>query len=140
MKIVICGSIKFAEEMKSVGRQLEAMGHEVLLPYSAEAGHTKPFWAELRKKSLREFALLKGERTAGHFGKIVEGDAVLVLNYDKDGKRNYIGPATFLEMGVAFHEKKKIFLLNPFLESDPNYEELLALQPAVLHGDLKKII
>lgn len=126
--------------MKAVGKELEALGHEVLLPYSAEVGQDKPFWAELRGKSVREFALLKGERTAGHFGKIVGSEAILVLNYDKHGKRNYIGPATFLEMGVAFHEKKKIFLLNPFLESDANYEELLALQPMILNGELNKII
>ena len=139
MKIAICGSIKFAEEMKGVKKQLEALGHTALLPYSAEVGDLKPYWAELRARDLKEFAKIKGERVRGHFEKIVACDAILVLNYDKEGRRNYIGPNTFLEMGVAFHEGKKIFLLNPIMESDANYEELLALQPIVLEGDLRKI-
>ncbi len=139
MKIAICGSIKFAQEMKQVKVQLEQLGHQALLPHSAEVGDLKPYWAELRAKDLKEFARIKGERITGHFDKIVACDAILVLNYDKEGKRNYIGPNTFLEMGVAFHEKKKIFLLNPIMESDGNYEELLALQPTVLEGDLGKI-
>ncbi len=139
MKIAICGSIKFAEEMKAVKEQLEQLGHEALLPHSAEVGDLKPYWAELRAKDLKEFTKVKGERIKGHFGKIVSCDAILVLNYDKEGKPNYIGPNTFLEMGLAFHEGKQIFLLNPIMESDANYEELLALQPTVLNGDLGKI-
>lgn len=140
MKITICGSIKFAEEMKRVKKQLEGMGHEALLPYSAEVGQLKSYWAELRAKDLKEFARIKGERVTGHFEKIIACDAILVLNYDKDGKKNYVGPNTFLEMGVAFHEGKKIFLLNPFVEGDANYEELLALQPTVINGDFSKIV
>jgi len=78
-------------------------------------------------------------RVKEHFDKVKAGDAILVLNYDKLGKLAYIGPNTFLEMGVAFHENKKIFLLNSPSPLDPNLEEIEALEPVVLDGNIAKI-
>jgi hypothetical protein len=58
----------------------------------------------------------------------------LVLNYTK----NNIGGNTFLEMGVAFHINKPIYLLNNIPEL--NYkEELLALKPIIINNNLKLI-
>jgi hypothetical protein len=74
----------------------------------------------------------------GHFKKVAKGDAVLILNYTKDGVENYIGPNSFLEMGIAYFLGKKIFLLNPIPRSYL-WEEVKAMQPVVLNGDLEKI-
>ena len=38
-------------------------------------------------------------------------DAVLVLNYDKKGIKNYIGGNTLMEIGFAHVLNQKIFLL-----------------------------
>ncbi len=49
--------------------------------------------------------------------KLKESDAILVMNYTKDDKENYIGANTLMEIGMAFILQKKIFILNPSPES-----------------------
>lgn len=56
-----------------------------------------------------------------------------------DDKVNYIGPNTFLEMAIALDYGKKIFVLNPILDSDRNYEELISMSPIVINGSLEEI-
>ena len=57
----------------------------------------------------------------------------------KDGKKNYIGGNTLMEMGLAFFLKKKIFLLNQIPELSYK-EEILGVKPILINGDLNKII
>ncbi len=140
MKITLCGSIKFVKEMREMKSLLEEQGHEILIPLSAELNQDKTFWNEIKINNIEEFASLKGGRMKGHFDKIKESDAILVLNYDKDGRINYIGPNTFLEMAIAFDCNKKIFVLNPLAENDPNFEELISMSPIIVNGDLSKIL
>ncbi len=62
----------------------------------------------------------------------------LAVNIDKKGIKNYIGGNTFLEMGFAHVLDKKIFLLNEI--PDISYkDEIKAMQPIILNGDLSKI-
>ncbi len=137
--MTVCGSIKFIEQMREVKSILEKQGHEVLLPLSAELKQDKTFWNELKAKDVEAFATFKGERMKGHFDKIKSSDAILVLNYDKDGKTNYIGPNTFLEMAIAFDHGKKIFVLNSLPDNDSNHEELVSMAPICLNGNLELI-
>lgn len=139
MKVTICASIRFIKEIRKARRILEKQGHEALIPLSAERKEDKQFWNRLRRSSLKDFTLLKGKIMRMHFDKIRLADAILVLNYDKDGGQNYIGPNTFLEVGMAFDSRKKIFILNPLMEEDPNYEELVSMSPIILNGDFSKI-
>jgi len=68
-----------------------------------------------------------------------DADAVLVLNLDKHGVKNYIGGNTFLEMGFAHVLNQKIFLYNP-IPGMPYYKtEIAAMKPIVIKKDLKKI-
>ena len=62
----------------------------------------------------------------------------MVVNFDKNGIENYIGGNVFLEMGAGFVFEKPIYLLNPIPKQD-NYEEILALEPIIIGGDLSKI-
>ena len=64
-------------------------------------------------------------------------DAVLIINEDKEGKSNYIGPNSFAEIAMAFFNNKKIFLLNDIYE--PYMDELSAWGVVCLNGDLGKI-
>lgn len=73
-----------------------------------------------------------------HFEKIVWGDAILVLNYAKNNIDGYIGANTLIEMGLALHLDKPIYLLNPIPEISYK-EEILGMQPIVIEGDLSKI-
>src|SRR5690606_35746742 len=69
---------------------------------------------------------------------IKKADAILALNFDKKGIKNYIGGNTFLELGYAFIKGKKIYLLNPI--PDMIYtSEVVAMKPVILNGDLHKL-
>jgi len=139
MKITLCGSLTFINEMNDVKEKLENMGHEALLPLSAEMGQTKEFWQNKKKVDFESFVNEKERRIRDHFEKIKSSDTILVLNYDKNGKENYIGGNTFLEMAIAFEHNKKIFLLNPSPEESPYLDEIQSMKPTVINNDLKKV-
>ena len=70
--------------------------------------------------------------------RIAEMDAVLTLNFDKNGVKNYIGGATFLELYVAFMKNKKIFLYNPIPEG-MLYDEIAGFMPTVINGNIELV-
>jgi len=76
MKITICGSLKFIEEMKHAKAMLEKKGHKVLLPLSAEINQDKNFWNEIKQSNIKKFSEMKGERMKGHNDKIKSSDAI----------------------------------------------------------------
>jgi hypothetical protein len=67
------------------------------------------------------------------------GDAVIVLNIEKNGVPNYIGGNTFLEMGFAHVLNQKIFLYNPIPDNKLYKTEIEAMKPTIIHGDLSKV-
>jgi hypothetical protein len=75
------------------------------------------------------------------FREIEESDAILVLNYPKNGIQGYIGTASLMEIGLAYHLGKKIFLLNPLPHSSEQRwaHEVRIIQPTILNGDFTKI-
>jgi len=118
MKITLCGSTSTYSQMDAIKSNLENLGHEVYRPSDV---HVE-----------------KSEAIHRHFTKVAEADAVLIINQAKNNIENYIGPNTFLEMGLAFYLKKSIYLLNPV--PDVKYkEEVLAMKPIVLDGDFSKM-
>ena len=63
------------------------------------------------------------------------GDAVLVMNFDRHGIKNYIGGNTLMEIGFAHVLNQKVFLLNP-IPDIPYYKmEIEAVEPVVINGD-----
>ncbi len=144
MKITLCGSIAFAKDILEIEEKLIQLGHTVIVPQSIldfsvkndqEASHIRSD----RKKYIAE---IKPYYTRNHFNKIEESDAILVVNCDKNGIKNYIGGATFAEIMLAYHKNKKIFFLNPI----PTHEnlsilrdELETVQPIILNGDAANI-
>jgi len=139
MKITIVGSSIFVKEMVKYRDQLVKLGHKVNLHehYIAQAnGEMK----DLIDRMNREHASVKIEYDyiRYHYNEIVNSDAILVLNFDKNGVKNYIGGNTLMEMGFAYVNNKKIFLLNSI--PDMSYkDEIEAMQPIILNGDLTKI-
>ena len=61
-----------------------------------------------------------------------------MLNFEKNGQVNYIGGATFLEIFRAFDIGNKIFLYNP-IPQNIFEDELKAMDPTVINGDLKLV-
>lgn len=147
MKLTICGSIAFHDEMLEIKKQLEHLGHEVRLPPTEikdDTGKMIPVkeYYQKRKSETNNNSWIwdkKEEAMRLHFQKIEWCDAVIILNYDKNDIKNYIGANTLLEMGLAFHLRKKIFLLNKIPEISYK-EEILGMKPIVINNDLRKII
>ncbi len=151
MVITICSTIKFYDNILAVKKQLEEMGHEVLIPpheVKNEAGDlisVKEYY-DLRQKMMKESGQehdwiwqRKKEAMEWHFEKVSQADVVLILNYEKNSIANYIGGNTFLEMGVAMWLNKPIYLINP-IPIDLSYtEEIRGMHPIVIDGDLSLI-
>lgn len=70
--------------------------------------------------------------------RIEEMDAVLTLNFDKNGNKNYIGGATFIEIYEAFMQNKKIYLYNDIPEG-MLFDEISSFSPIVINGDLSLV-
>ena len=140
MKIVIIGSVKFRSEMVDFKNNLNEMGHEGIIHPVIEdlAFNRNP---ELMKKIDENHAQAKkeGGYIKWYHENIQNSDAVLVLNYDKNGIKNYIGGNTLMEMGFAHVNDKKVYLLNPVPEELSYSDEIKAMLDVVLNGDLNRI-
>lgn len=145
-KIVICGSVFFANEMIEANKYLESKGYEVVLPWGIEdfvdgGSLQEELYSGKREQNL-EGAKRKMEHNLikGYYNEINQADAVLVINKGKGGVQGYIGGNSFLEIGFAHVLEKKIYCLNPLPNDLPVfYEELVAMQPIILDGDLSKM-
>jgi hypothetical protein len=138
MKVTICGSMKFYLEMKAIKEGLEILGHEVFVPIEVEQNIIPIEALDKTTDEEKISAKIEYNFIREHFFKIQVSEAVLILNYDKNGIENYVGGNTFLEMGYAFGMGKKIFMINPIPEM--NYSiEMHSMQPIIIDGDLTKI-
>ena len=135
MKICICCSLSFTDEVKKIADRLHELGHEVLLPNGViiDAIH-KPGFDSVEAKRGNGYDFVRE-----HFKKIEESDAMLVCNFTKNGIDNYIGANTFLEMGFAYYIKKPIYALNPIPDYKYINDELLNFDVKVINGDLSEI-
>ena len=140
--ITICSSAAFFKQALEIEKQLKKMGFAVKLPYTAmkmkKSGDyrvsTYKTWFNDPKNYGRKTWLIKN-----HLRKVKDGDAVLVLNYEKKGIPGYIGGNTLIEAGIGFHYGKPVFILNPISEDLGFKEEIYGLQPIFLNGDIGKI-
>ena len=131
MKITICGSITFAQNIVNIFQELKNLGHQPILDekmFLIAAGD----FADPTKK---EDDVIKT-----WYNFIVGSDAVLICNFNKNGIANYIGGNTLMEIGFAHVNDKKIFLLNPIPEKLSYADEIKAMADIILNGDLNKII
>lgn len=147
MKITLCGSIAFIDEMLETKEKLEKIGHEVKLPpteiidNNGKPMSVKEYYA-IRKTTQEIDGWIwekKAEAMRNHFDKVIWAEAILVLNYDKNEVPCYVGANTLLEMGLAFHHNKRIFMLNEIPEVSYK-EEILGMQPIVINNNLGLII
>ena len=130
MKITLCGSLTFMDEMRDISDRLIKLGFEkVMMPVGFGGGERerKANW------TVEEDGQRKIDRNSieEHYLKIKESSCILVINYTKNGIKNYIGGNTLLDMGYAFVNKKPIFLLNPI--PDVSYKsEIIGMKPIIL--------
>ena len=150
MIITICSSIKFWPQIVEVKKQLEDLGHEVLIPpheVENKEGEMIPVeeYYRLRKEMIDRGESIdwvwerKEQAIKWHLEKVNKADVILVLNLDKNDIPNYIGGNTLLEAGVAFWLKKPIYLYNPIPENISYFEEIRGMRPIVINRDLNLI-
>src|SRR5438067_2146636 len=98
MKIGVVSSMQNVDKMIEVRDRLREMSHEAFVTNFAGA---------LAKKNLEEIEALKLEQKYNldaiteFWNQMQDADALLVLNLDKNGVKNYIGGNTLMEIGFA---------------------------------------
>lgn len=134
MKIFLICSKSFYGRLIPIKKELEILGHSVSLPNCWDCPETEASFRGTDKHAEWKAGMIK------HSEEVIKNvDAVLVLNFDKNGQKNYIGGATFLEIYDAFRLRKKIFFMNPIPEGMLK-DELIGFSPVIIYGDLKEIL
>jgi len=125
-----------SKKMVEAKKQLQKLGHEVIVPdfthQYAKFRNSNKIHTESAKNKIEHDLIRK------YFKKIKAGDAILIINIEKNGIKDYIGGNAFLEMGFAFILNKPIYLLNKI----PNMgykDEIKAMAPIILYGNLSHI-
>ncbi len=129
--LVVCCSMAFRDEALNLQKQMEILGISTTIPVAEGK-------VELAM-SPAEFSCFKAEVVRRYFKLIADPStrAILILNIKKRGKENYIGANTLMEMAIAFHYQKPIYLLNSLPGTDcPGYEEVECMKPSCLNGNI----
>lgn len=136
MKIGVSGSMQYTEKLLEIAEQLRAMGHQVFTPQNTERYIGK---TDEEKEEIKLDEKYNNDAIREFWRPMQDADALIVVNYDKHGIKNYIGGNAFLEMGFAYVLNQKIYLMNPIPDIPYYGTEIIAMQPIVLNGDLNKI-
>lgn len=140
LKIAVCSSASLYAELIKMSNEFSSGVVELVLPNMAQRmkdgitndDEAKINWTEVGYA-------YKAELIRGHFKEIEDCDAVLVANFTKNGKENYIGGNVLMEMTVGFYLKKPIIILN----SAPTYsqliDEIMGMEPIFLDGKLDRL-
>lgn len=135
MKIFIICSKAFFSEIKPIKEYLEKKGWEVFVPHTYLNPEKE---SETWVKGEETHAMFKARMFRLSEERIKNMDAVLVLNFSKNGTENYIGGSTFLEMYEAFRNNKKIYLYNDIPEGILK-DEIDGFSPVIIHGNLEDV-
>jgi len=126
-RVIICGSMRAWDHMRQIHDSLTDCGIDALIPDVDEISQST---------STDELARIKRVASLKHFGHIQDAHtaAVLVVNVEKDGQSDYIGPNSFAEIAVAVAAGRQVYLM---YGTPPVYsEELRAWGARELHGHL----
>lgn len=132
-RIVICGSMSFYSDMAGLARRLNEVGISTVLPDSDD-----PFVDSISPEDFRNVKRVVSMR---HIRRIRDNEktfGILVVNRDKHGIPDYIGPNTFAEVAIAIAHYKPVYLY----QNIPKFykDELNAWQVINLNGDLSQLI
>lgn len=119
--VVLCGSMKVEDKIITISEELKKRKYNVLLPIECMEGKDKII------------------ASRAHFDRICNPDneIVLIVNAEKNGISNYIGPNSFAEIAFGFYHKKRVYLLNDIYDSYS--DELIGWKVIPLKGNLDLI-
>lgn len=141
-KVAVCSSASFYKQVISLSYEIEKLNVQPVLPMTAQKMKTEgrenaeasTEWSKAPEGYHGKSLLIRQ-----HFNEIAGCDAILVTNYEKHAKQNYIGPNVLMEMATAFFLNKPIYVLNDIPYDSPLIDEILGLEPIFLKGDLQKL-
>lgn len=140
--ITICSSASFYKEVLEIEKKLQKLGFKVIVPMTAKkmqkSGNFnvekyKTWFKNPKDYKYKKYLMKK------HFKKVIKADAILVVNNRKKGIDGYIGANGLMEMAIAFHYKKPIYLLNRIEDDFWFKEEILGMFPIFLNGKIENI-
>ena len=130
--VVICGSMTFYGAMLEIRDELDKSGVRTMIPapenHLINTQNNDQFEEFKRKVSFSHMRRVRHRQTFG----------ILVVNLDKHSVCNYVGPNTFVEIGMAAAFGKKIYLLGGYPLSC--IDELRSWGAVALDGDLETLI
>lgn len=141
MKIYVLGSNTFVREMVDCKNQLCALGYDGWIHQDYEDHVNGKGIAFLEGTLPGESADFKRSHDyiRQHYNRILNSDAILIVNMEKKGIENYIGGNCLMEMSMAYVNNKRIFFLNDIPREVPYLDEIKAMDPICLQGDLVRI-
>jgi hypothetical protein len=117
--------------------KLNSLGfNQVVVPRNTEKYAIKEKQFEVSSESVKN--KIDHDLIREYYQEINSADAVLIANYDKNGVKNYVGGNSFLEAAFAHVLNKRLYFLNDIPEMSYS-DEMKALQPIILNGDLNQI-
>ena len=129
----------FASEMAQAKKKLEEQGHTVFVPCDIKKHLENPELVDNFAEDLSH--MIENDVIRDHFNLIAKSDAIVVLNYPKNGCDGYIGASTLMEMGIAYYLRKQIFVMFDIPSSAEARwaHEVTVMQPVILEEDLSKV-
>jgi hypothetical protein len=137
MRIGIVGSMQYTEKMIEIKNRLVDLGHDAFLTNLADPFVGK---SDTEKEAIKLDQKNNQDAIREFWRLMQDGEAILVINLDKNGIKNYIGGNTLMEIGFAHVLSQKIFLYNPIPEIQFYKSEIEAVRPIVINQDLSKIL
>jgi hypothetical protein len=141
MKIYVLGSNKFVKQMVECKDQLCALGYDGWIHQDYEdhvKGKVKAFIEGALPGESADFKRAH-DYIRQHYKHIIQSDAILIVNAEKNGIKNYIGGNVLMEMGMAYVNEKKIFFLNSMPAGLSDMDEIIAMDPVCLEGNLENL-
>lgn len=139
--ITICASVSFYRQVIEIENELKKLGFKTIVPKTARRMSKSGDFDTIKHKNtyLNGNFKIKKRLMMEHFKAIEKGDAILVVNLEKNGKKGYIGGNVLIEMALALYLKKPIFIYNNIEKGSNIEEEILGMLPKFIKGDLSQI-
>lgn len=128
--------MQFTNEMLKARDELIKLGHDAFITDLHKAFIDK---SEKEIEEIKHYQKFHLDAIKEFWNKMQNADAILIMNLDKNGIKNYIGGNTLMEIGFAHVLNQKIFLWNPIPEMSYCKSEIEAVKPTIINGDLSKI-